>query len=278
MIRAMLVVTVVVIATIGAHAGSIMVNATDDIFGAGQIPASSVVLDQSTGGGSGTAPSGFGVVGGAAISFGSVIGSISCPIISSEGCVSLALRSQNDPDGTNEATGPNAYLGANKISGISAPGVGYLVGVFLASGGPSGPTPTALDFTSAGNPGTTAFSSLSPELDQTFFIGDGLTGDGSGSPQSFVVPAGAAMLFLGIVNSLNNTFPGFYVDNSGTYTVMYNVVPAVPEPASLPLLATGLIGMAAIFKAASASMTRTRSGRTCGPGAPPSRKLRGMER
>jgi hypothetical protein len=256
MIRAMLAVTVVVIAVNSsllshAHAGSITVNATDDIFGAGQVSGSSVVLNQSTGGGSGTAPNGFGVVGGAVVSFSSVIGSISCPAISSEGCVSLALGSLNDPDGTsNTVTGPTSYSGADNISGITAPGVGYLVGVFLASGGPSGSAPTALDFTSGGSPGSTAFSSLSPQLDQTFFIGDGLTGDGTGSQQSFVAPAGATMLFLGVADSANFTSPGFYLDNSGTYAVTYSTA-LVPEPTSLVLLAAGLIGMAAFCKSRS---------------------------
>ena len=252
MIRAMLAATVVVIAVnpliSHACAGSITVNATDDIFGAGQVPGSSIVLDHTTGGGSGTAPNGFGVAGGVAVSFSSVTGSISCPTISSEGCVSLASGSLNDPDGkSNTVTGPTSYSGADNISGITAPGVGYLVGVFLASGGPSGSTPAALDFTSGGSPGTTGLSSLSPQLDQSFFIGDSLAGDGTGSPQSFVAPAGAAMLFLGVVDSLDFTFPGFYADNTGTYAVSYNIA-LVPEPASLLLFAAGLIGLSAAYR------------------------------
>ena len=74
---------------------------------------------------------------------------------------------------------------------------GALVGVFVAAGGPSGSTSQVLDFI-----GHTGFSSLSPALDQLFFIGDGLTGSGSGSTQQFVAPAGPAFLYLAVSDSV----------------------------------------------------------------------------
>jgi hypothetical protein len=46
--------------------------------------------------------------------------------------------------------------------------------------------------------GGTGFSTLSPLLDQAFFIGDGLTGNGTGSTQEFFVLTGAMELVLGI--------------------------------------------------------------------------------
>ncbi|MCE2694196.1 MAG: hypothetical protein LW645_08015 [Verrucomicrobiaceae bacterium] len=68
----------------------------------------------------------------------------------------------------------------------------YTDGTELASGGPP-----ILDFTSDG------FASVAPLLNQAFFIGDGLTGTGSGSVQHFAIPTGAARLFLGFADGFN---------------------------------------------------------------------------
>jgi hypothetical protein len=58
-------------------------------------------------------------------------------------------NNSNDADGAHSAvgSGTSSNTGASLISGITAPGAGYLVGVFLAAGGPSGAAPTALDYT-----------------------------------------------------------------------------------------------------------------------------------
>ena len=85
-------------------------------------------------------------------------------------------------------------------------------------------------------------------LDQTFFIGDGLTGNGTGSLQAFNVPAGAADLYLGISDAGGyNGSPGAYGDNLGSYSVNYStggsvVVTGTPEPGTLGLIATALLG------------------------------------
>ena len=85
-----------------------------------------------------------------------------------------------------------------------------LVGVFL-KGTPPSTTPAALNFTSTGL--GTSFKSLSPKLGQVFFIGDGLTGNGTGTAQTFVVPAGATALYLG-------TSDGFgWSNNTGSFAV-----------------------------------------------------------
>ncbi len=64
---------------------------------------------------------------------------------------------------------------------------------------------------------------MSPKIGQVFFIGDGLTGTGSGAVQVFSVPATATHLYLGYVDSCNNTVPGCYSDNSGSLTAIFQL-------------------------------------------------------
>jgi hypothetical protein len=157
-------------------------------------------------------------------------------------------------DGSNFDTTPDAGVAypdefgfspgpANGISLAHLP-AGALVGVFVAAGGPSGPTPSALDFTSGGI--GTAFANLSPALDQLFFIGDGLTGTGSGNPQIFTPPAGATTLYLAVSDSV-----GASVGNVGYITAdVQGQGVSVPEPGVILLLAlqlgTGLLVLLAL--------------------------------
>jgi hypothetical protein len=115
-----------------------------------------------------------------------------------------------------------------------------LVGVFTGSTIPGTP-PATLNFT-----GNENFTTLSPLLDQVFYIGDGLTGTGSGTLQDFMVPAGATELYLGAPDSPRyNGAPGAYGDNVGYITVnpdiTYGIL--VPEPISLIFFGTGLVGV-----------------------------------
>jgi hypothetical protein len=120
----------------------------------------------------------------------------------------------------------------NGISDITAP-INSLVGVFLDNSQPdSTPAPAALNFSSIG----LNFSSLAPQVKQVFFIGDGLTGTGSGAVQNFIVPTGATRLFLGPLDF--GTF-----NNSGSFTV---TVQAVPEPSTI--FGLGVLGFGAFFK------------------------------
>jgi hypothetical protein len=92
--------------------------------------------------------------------------------------------------------------------------------------------------------------SLSPLLDQVFFIGDGLTGDGTGTVQDFYVPTGATELYLGISDACGyNGGPSCYGDNVGTFDVTYTptLSSTVPEPASLSILACGLLALGFFF-------------------------------
>jgi len=128
----------------------------------------------------------------------------------------------------------------NSISGLMT-GINanmFLVGVFTGDATPSGPPPALLDYTNAA-----AFSlaDYTPymALDRVFFIGDGLTGTGTGATQRFGVPVGATRLYLGFIDAFNfQGAPGFYTDNVGTLTVNGSV-DTVPEPGTLALLPLG---------------------------------------
>ena len=144
------------------------------------------------------------------------------PAPSAEGCITIDLNESegthlNDPDGTGAYPPTSSNTGAGSISGITAPLAGYLVGLFVPAGGPSGPAPAALDFTTGAG---TSFTNLAPLIDQTFFVGDGLTGDDTGTLQTFSVPTGATTLYLGISDAPGfNGYPGAYFDNKGTFKV-----------------------------------------------------------
>lgn len=220
-----------------ASAASIVVNATDVIYGAGSQSAEGPAAG-------GTTPGFIALPSDTTfITFSSVTGSLSCAS-SSEGCITLnGYGTLNDADGNYAATSTSSNSGFGGISGITAPGAGYLVGVFVAPGGPSGAAPASLDYTSTSSESS---SSYSPLLDQTFFIGDGLTGDGSGTQQVFDVPTGATELYLGISDAGGyNGSPGSYGDNFGTFTADYSVtsLTETPEPAEWGVLAIALTGM-----------------------------------
>ena len=174
-----------------------------------------------TGGGS-TPPTMITLPSGAtSVAFNSVTGSITTGCASTEGCIILnhgTGDNPNDPDGVGAVPAISSNTGTTSISGMMAPGAGYLVGLFVPAGGPAGAAPAALDFTSSGL--GTSFTSLSPQLDQVFFIGDGLTGNGTGTQQTFNIPTGAVQLWLGISDAGGYVgAPGAYGDNLGTYTV-----------------------------------------------------------
>ncbi len=115
--------------------------------------------------------------------------------------------SSDGPDGLSRDAG-HIWNAENGISGTTMP-LDALAGVFLNDQQPDiSSAPPALDFSVLGF----SFGSLSPALKQLFFIGDGLTGTGSGSLQKFVIPAGATRLFLGTMDK------GSY-NNSGSFTV-----------------------------------------------------------
>jgi hypothetical protein len=114
------------------------------------------------------------------------------------------------------------------VSGIRHPGAGFLAGIFLGPTEPTDPAPNILDFNEAGL--GTNFPSISPAIGQVFFIGDGLTGTGTGTAQQFLVPASATRLFLGLVDGFGYTgLPGQYQDNSGSFTATFTITPSAPR-------------------------------------------------
>jgi hypothetical protein len=115
-----------------------------------------------------------------------------------------------------------------------------LIGVFLGAGVTDvSMGPASLDYT---NPANTSLAGLSPGLNEIFFIGDGLTGTGSGAFQQFTAPAGAMFLYIAVADSYGSS-----VGNSGSLSVDYTggtlVGPGVPEPASWALMLLGFGGM-----------------------------------
>jgi hypothetical protein len=124
----------------------------------------------------------------------------------------------------------------------------YLAGVFLTDAAPSTPAPASLDFSSTAL--GRSFSQLSPLLQQTFYIGDGLTGEGSGDVQTFWVPDGATRLFLGIVDGAYFVGgPDYYDNNAGSFSATFEVT-SVPEidPTALASVISLVVGSLALLE------------------------------
>jgi RHS repeat-associated protein len=132
---------------------------------------------------------------------------------------------QSGPDGGVPAT----HAALNGISGLHAP-FWSLVGVFL---GPNAPDPSSapapLDFyDTTAVPGGLDYQSVSPQLGQVFFIGDGRTS--KGDVQQVVVPTGATRLFLATAG------PTGWHANTGSFAV--EVAPFDPTNGPAPITLT----------------------------------------
>ena len=202
------------------------VNAQDNIFGAGHTYAP----------GGGNVPTGYAFTSGAGqiLAFSSVTGSIT-----------FNNSNYNDADGIGSVSDTDIGSSAG-IAGIkNLDHAGYLVGVFTNGMEPSDPAPDRLTFSDDGRNGSLAthFTSLSPLLNQSFFIGDGLTGDGAGNIQQFAVPTGATELFLGFADAGGyHGNPSAYGDNFGTLQVTFSIAGGTTAPAPSALL-TAFIGI-----------------------------------
>ena len=116
-----------------------------------------------------------------------------------------------DPDGDPSWIINNYYAGQNGgsehgIADLYAP-LTSTIGVFLDGSQPdSSAAPAVLDFSTSAS---RDFGSISPKLKQPFFIGNGLRADGV-TQQSFVLPAGATRLYIGVMDGQQ------WSDNSGS--------------------------------------------------------------
>src|ERR1035438_3753703 len=121
----------IVLSLTGCAQASVIVNATDNIYGAGLASAP----------GGGTVPGSISVLGTSIIKVSSIIGSITAGCASAEGCITLNGGSFNDPDGVGNPQPIFTSPGTAVLSGITAPNAGFLLGVFVPSGGPAGAAP-----------------------------------------------------------------------------------------------------------------------------------------
>ena len=195
-------------ASLPGHAASLTVSASDNLYGAGHS------TPPAPGGGSaGNLPPSY--------TFAAAPNQV-LTISSVTGAATLTTAfGLFGPDGNpNYGMNLSAYGG---ISGLRCNGSSFLAGVFLGPTEPSDPAPASLDFRAEGL--GTGFATLSPVLNQMFYIGDGLTGMGSGSQQQFNVPDTATTLYLGYPDAPGYTgVPGAYQDNDGSVTATFEVM------------------------------------------------------
>ncbi len=98
----------------------------------------------------------------------------------------------------------------NGISNVIAP-IASVMGVFLSDSSPnSGSAPSCLDFSTST---LRDYSTISPQLKQTFFVGDGKTS--AGLVQHITVPAGATRVFLGMMDAWQ------WNDNTGSFNIKF---------------------------------------------------------
>ena len=138
------------------------------------------------------------------------------------------------PDGT---TGSCYHTGGQDIDDAAAPFSAYdltdfagaMVGVFLEDALPSAAPASLRFYVSDNSQGgiQTDFKALAPKIGQVFFIGDGLTGTGSGSTQVFAIPPTATRLYLGYADTCSQqpgpAAPGCYSDNAGSLTAIFQI-------------------------------------------------------
>jgi hypothetical protein len=150
-----------------------------------------------------------------------------------KGSVNYAGAPPTDPpDGDVNYVIHHATAAENGMSDVVSP-VDALMAVFLAVVPPNAiAAPATLDFST---PASRDYTTLSPLLQQVFFVGDGLTS--TNVVQQIQIPVGATAFYLG-------TMDGFgWSNNSGSFNVQVTGPghSAVPEPGPLVLAGTGIL-------------------------------------
>jgi hypothetical protein len=181
-------------------AGGLMaVSAQANIFGAG-----SDFAPGPGGGGGGVMPPSMDLPEGVSV--------VTFPTVTGKVTARMGSIGYHGPGGDGKGeTNITSYGG---ISGIVDRRHGmFLVGVFLTDDPPSTSAPERLDFSK-----NERFQTLSPQVGQTFFVGEG-------GNRSFRVPPGATRLFLGFADAfslgeaaLQGNYqgrPGYYDNNGG---------------------------------------------------------------
>ena len=207
------------------NAAQLTISAYSNILGAGKTSAPAP-----GGGWGGQLPPifNFAAAAGQVLTFSNISGSINYS-------GSPATSTNGIGDGRNFLYNTNisSYGGISGIRNDNA--IAFSVGVFLNDSEPTGSGPSRLNFTN-----NTSFAELSPQLNQTFFIGDGLTGSGVGNIQRFLVPEQATRLFLGFADGYAiQGGAGYYEDNRGSLVANFELQsPAEPVPEPCTILGT----------------------------------------
>jgi|SRR5580658_2234903 hypothetical protein len=202
----------VLIASCASAQQTLVVPATANIFAAGQSVAFSGILPPVV-----TFPA----------------GSVEAVTIGAIGKITLGAGEPYSGPAGIPFPGGTDLTSFNGLSGIVATNRGFfLTGVFLNDSVPAGSGPPVLNFTDAEN-----FLTLSPELFQTFYIGNGLSATDANPgavSKIFFVPEGATRLFLGISDGcdLANGPPGCYDDNAGEFKASVVLHPFTNQPTS----------------------------------------------
>ena len=204
-----------------AEAASIIIPGTADLWLAGQSNGATLTGNFGTDKNPDNAPALVNVVGGHIFTF------------TATGTTSVDANCFAGPDGgcyadeSSFGTGP-----VNGIGSYQGPSNAFF-GVFLDNTVPSGTNgPASLNFTDAS---VISAATFAPLLNQIFFIGDGLTGAGTGSVQLFTAPTGATRLFLASADSVGSS-----AGNLGSLNVTVTDVNS-PEPASVILAGGALV-------------------------------------
>jgi len=238
--QSILLISGLVFLSANAFSDTLSVSALSDIYAAGHSSVPSTIYPGNF------APSDvFTAAANQVLAFSSVTGQVGCN-----------FSITNGPDGTCFPGVNTTVTSYGGLSGISANGKNmFLVGVFLDNTEPTGAGPAILSY-DFGLPGglSTSDSAFSPEINQVFFIGDGLTGTGGGQFQNFLVPDSASRLYLGFADSFDSV-PSYYADDVGSLTATFSITgtAAAPEPASLLFVSGGLLIGLSCFRRRAAS-------------------------